>query len=394
MNLIFYESSNRFEKRFFLVRPIHAVSSFFVFTGKVKNLKSDSVILYTFYFRDAADHFYENSEVISQLSSISNVPIYSTWDFNLGLGITGGMLTSGYYQGRKAAEMALRILSGEDINQMPVVVESPRRYFFDFHLLQKHNISLAALPVDSIVINAPETIFDFYENNKLIVLTSISVFLCSIVTILLIAGFKIHRSNRRLLYWENRYRSIFEYTGTAMMIVQNDTTILMANSGFEALSGYHRSDVEEKMSWRQFVHPSDKNKMTAYHGQRRIDGKIPPSSYEFRFIPKDGNQRHVFITVGMIEGTDQSVASMLDITRRIQTEKEKEILIAKLSQAIKNIKTLKGLVPICSHCKKIRNDEGYWRQIEEFIQEHSEAQFSHGICPDCLTLHYPEYDSD
>ncbi len=68
----------------------------------------------------------------------------------------------------------------------------------------------------------------------------------------------------------------------------------------------------------------------------------------------------------------------------------------RLSQSCKNalsdIKQLTGLLPICSHCKKIRNDKGYWQQIEQYIYEHSDAQFSHGICQECAKKHYPDLD--
>jgi hypothetical protein len=62
-----------------------------------------------------------------------------------------------------------------------------------------------------------------------------------------------------------------------------------------------------------------------------------------------------------------------------------------LKQALKDIKTLRGLIPICSSCKNVRNDSGYWEQVETYIRDHSEAFFSHGICPDCLKKLYPEY---
>ena len=71
----------------------------------------------------------------------------------------------------------------------------------------------------------------------------------------------------------------------------------------------------------------------------------------------------------------------------------------KLERAYKNlqeahdrIKTLSGMLPTCSHCKKIRDDSGYWNQLEEYISEHSQAEFSHGICPECVKKHYPDYD--
>jgi hypothetical protein len=65
--------------------------------------------------------------------------------------------------------------------------------------------------------------------------------------------------------------------------------------------------------------------------------------------------------------------------------------ISRLKQALQNVKTLTGLLPICANCKNIRDDEGYWQQIEEYIMDHSEADFTHGICNKCVEKLYPEY---
>ena len=74
-----------------------------------------------------------------------------------------------------------------------------------------------------------------------------------------------------------------------------------------------------------------------------------------------------------------------------QQDREKDELIAKLRDALENVKKLSGLLPICSNCKKIRDDKGYWRQLETYISEHSEALFTHGLCDDCTKNMYPEY---
>jgi hypothetical protein len=63
----------------------------------------------------------------------------------------------------------------------------------------------------------------------------------------------------------------------------------------------------------------------------------------------------------------------------------------RLEKAYKEIKRLQGIIPICSACKKVRNDDGYWEQVEAYISDHSEALFSHGICPDCMARLYPDY---
>lgn len=81
------------------------------------------------------------------------------------------------------------------------------------------------------------------------------------------------------------------------------------------------------------------------------------------------------------------------ISERKRIEREKESLIRSLEEALYEIKTLSGLLPICAHCKKIRDDNGEWKQLETYIQTHSEAQFSHSICPECSKMLYPDYFS-
>ena len=99
----------------------------------------------------------------------------------------------------------------------------------------------------------------------------------------------------------------------------------------------------------------------------------------------------------MIEWTDDGkplrvIGTHSDISNRKKAEIERERLITKLKVASAEIKALSGLLPICSICKKVRDDKGYWRQIEAYIEEHSEVDFSHSICPECVKKHYSEYD--
>ena len=80
-----------------------------------------------------------------------------------------------------------------------------------------------------------------------------------------------------------------------------------------------------------------------------------------------------------------------DITKQKQIQAERENLIKELQDALSNIKVLRGLLPICANCKKVRDDKGYWQDVTVYIQEHTEADFSHGICPDCMEKLYPEF---
>lgn len=119
---------------------------------------------------------------------------------------------------------------------------------------------------------------------------------------------------------EDKYRTIFETTGTATAIIDEDTTILLANEEFEKLCGYSKEEIEGKKSWTEFVRQEDLERMKEYHRLRRIDPNAAPRNYESRFIDKQGNIRNIFITVAMIPRTNKSVASILDITEIKRTE--------------------------------------------------------------------------
>lgn len=130
----------------------------------VSNLPPDSLVFYTLFFRDENGQFFEYDESIALIAEASAVPVYGTWDFSLGYGIVGGLLTSGFFQGEEAAVIAERILEGESADDIPVVLESPNRYMFDYQQLAQWDISTSDLPAGSIIINEPTSFFSRYRN--------------------------------------------------------------------------------------------------------------------------------------------------------------------------------------------------------------------------------------
>lgn len=118
---------------------------------------------------------------------------------------------------------------------------------------------------------------------------------------------------------EARYRAIFEYTSAATIIIEEDTTISLANSAFIDLACSTKEEVVGR-SWTEFVSPDDRKRMFQYHELRRETSGSPPRSYEFTFIDKNGGTHSTYVTVGMIHGTRQSVASFYDISDRVRME--------------------------------------------------------------------------
>ena len=110
----------------------------------------------------------------------------------------------------------------------------------------------------------------------------------------------------------------------------------------------------------------------------------------------DGTERHFIVSATPYRDPEGNkigiIETFQEITPRKILEKEKEKLIRNLREALEQVKVLSGFLPICASCKKIRDDKGYWTQIETYIRNHSEAEFSHGICPDCAEKLYGKYN--
>ncbi len=126
------------------------------------------------------------------------------------------------------------------------------------------------------------------------------------------------KAEKALAESEARYRTIFENTGSATVILEEDATISLANAEYAKLSGYSREEVEGRMSWTDFVHADDLAGMMEYHRMRRVDPATAPNDYEFRYVNRAGGIRDVYVYLKMIPGTKNSVASLLDLTEQKQ----------------------------------------------------------------------------
>lgn len=120
--------------------------------------------------------------------------------------------------------------------------------------------------------------------------------------------------------------------------------------------------------------------------------------YEFYHKRKDRTEFPIFLSRSLIKDENEHgfavVYVVRDITEKKKAEQEREKLITELQNALRELKVLNGLLPICASCKKIRDDKGYWNQIEAYIQAHSNAEFSHSLCPECAKALYPDIFKD
>jgi len=122
------------------------------------------------------------------------------------------------------------------------------------------------------------------------------------------------KTEQALIESEEKYRTVFENTGTAMLVIEEDMTGFMVNTQCEKLTGYSKEEIENKMKWTDFVIPEDLGRMKQYHIARRKSGEKPPTEYEFRMIDKKGTVKDIFTKIGVIPNTKKSIASMIDIS--------------------------------------------------------------------------------
>jgi PAS domain S-box-containing protein len=185
---------------------------------------------------------------------------------------------------------------------------------------------------------------------------------------------------------EERFRRIFEDGPLGMLIADPDYRVLKANKALCEMLGYTEAELKGR-SIGEITHAEDMEKSVGLSKQL-LHGEVPLFRLEKRYVKKNGDLLWVNLTVTAIRGQEgkelYALGMVENISRRKLAEQERERLVRDLQQALDKIKTLRGLLPMCAWCKKVRNDKGYWQKVETYVQEHSDASFTHGICPECL----------
>lgn len=190
---------------------------------------------------------------------------------------------------------------------------------------------------------------------------------------------------------EARYQLLFESNPIPSFVYDLETLRFIAvNKAAIRHYGYSQEEFYD-MTVKE-IRPAEDIPILVDKVSRVKEGADTVSS-NYRHKKKDGTIIYVEITARAFRyaGRLAELALVQDITERVLAEEERERLIQELTEALARVKTLSGMLPMCSSCKKIRDDEGYWNQIEVYIGDHSEAEFSHGICPPCAKGLYPKH---
>lgn len=189
------------------------------------------------------------------------------------------------------------------------------------------------------------------------------------------------RQEKALVLAEQKWEQTFDAVNDPVMILDRAYRIVKVNKAMAKILALPSEECVGKRCY-ELVHGRNAPPEFCPHAQVILDGR--PHSAEIH-EPRIGGD-FLVSAAPICDDHDEfswSVFVLHDITALKKNTEERELLFSELQEAMRQIKTLKGIVPICSYCKKIRDDDGYWQRVEKYISEHTEASFTHGICPEC-----------
>lgn len=192
---------------------------------------------------------------------------------------------------------------------------------------------------------------------------------------------------------EKRFRQMADLLPGAVVELGLDMRITYVNQHGLDLFEYSQKDIDAGMLAVDLIHPEEIDKAAKRLSRYHEMGKTEPT--EYRILKKRGTYIWMLLNAAAVYGKGQIksyILVLVDIEKRKKIEAERENLISQLTTALSDIKELQGLLPICSACKNIRDDEGYWHKIESYLSVHSDVQFSHSMCPECSDKFYGDQD--
>ena len=188
-----------------------------------------------------------------------------------------------------------------------------------------------------------------------------------------------HILDRRVRESEERFRTIYENAPILIDGFDKNGRCILWNKECEKTFGYTMEEVNSHDHPLALFYPDQDVREEVMES---VTSKPERIFREWHPITKDGKEIVTFwANFQLPDGTVMNIG--YDITARKRAEEEREILIQKLQEALEKVKTLSGFLPICMYCKKIRDDKGYWEEVEAYIRDHSEAKFTHSICSEC-----------
>jgi PAS domain S-box-containing protein len=206
---------------------------------------------------------------------------------------------------------------------------------------------------------------------------------CTVSGLVVLGSLRARRMFGRELAARDRITGILECTSDAVCTLDADWSVTYFNKRASDLAGMPAGEVLGRELWSLWPDVVGTRFETEY-------GRVMAERATVHFEELSPKKR--WIEVNACPYGEGMAIFFRDITERKERQSERERLIAELQVALADVKTLSGLLPICANCKNVRDDRGYWKQIETFIGERSNAKFSHGICPTCFVQLYPDLE--
>jgi len=173
----------------------------------------------------------------------------------------------------------------------------------------------------------------------------------------------------------------FEVSIDMLCVLDFNGYFRRVNPAWERTLGFTRAELTSR-PFIEFVHPDDRERTLKQNAQVRAGGQA--LAFENRYLCRDGSYRWLRWNA-VSDVNEQAIYSAArDITDAKKAEEEREQLVRELQTALAEVRTLREILPICSYCRKIRDDENFWHTVEVYIARHTATRFTHGICPSCM----------
>lgn len=292
---------------------------------KVSELeKGDSAILFVLLFKDTTGKYFTYKQSFEEVRKVSQVPIYGLWDFYLNSGMVGGLLTSAIAQGDTVSKMALDVLNGKDIKEIPVVEKSPNLYIFNYDELKRFNLNVSKYIDNPIIINEPSSIYK--EHKNFFIITILTISLLTIIVVVLKANIQRREKLERELSNRIEFDKVLLDTIPNAIYYKNiDGHFLGCNTAFASLVNSTREEIIGKTAFDFF--PA---KIAIKNTQidKEILETFSTNRSEFTFYTPSNEMKHIILNKAVYKNTDGSVGGIVcimdDITERIQ---QKQFLI-------------------------------------------------------------------
>ncbi|WP_461630616.1 sensor histidine kinase [Labilibaculum euxinus] len=297
---------------------------------KVKNLDDSNIILLINFSRDKEGNYISYQENIEIIREATQLPIYSSWEFYFNEGIVGGMLTSGFKQGKLAAELAVKIIDGVDVNSIPIVTEGYNSFQFDFNQMKRFGIEAKQLPKSSLIINQPPSFLSKHKFSLIILIT----FIILLLLIITYAKIKRQRNESRLLAKNKELKS--SRNRLLRMLDANSDGVWEHN--FTMKTTYISKNIWEKLGYNsdliqntpefveRLIHPDDL-KIFLSERKKLESGQSDLFVVEFRIQAKNKTWMWLKAKAKIMNFESQKqainlVGTLIDITQRKEAEKK------------------------------------------------------------------------